>query len=150
MSERFTKSAARNVFYGGSIFFFVVFVGLTAHSHWYIVNHSTDAATLTDGVERGKRVWEKNACIDCHTLLGEGAYFAPELGNVWVRYGGKDDPQAAREGLISWIQSMPTGIEGRRQMPHFALSDQELNDLVDFLEWTSRIDTQNWPPNDAG
>ncbi len=109
MSERFTKSAARNVFYGGSVFFFVVFVGLTAQSHWYIVNHSTDAATMTDGVVRGKRVWEKNACIDCHSLLGEGAYFAPELGNVWKRYGGKDDPQGARDGLKAWIQSMPTG-----------------------------------------
>lgn len=150
MSERFTKSAARNIFYGGSIFFFVVFVALTAHSHWYMVNTSTDSATLNDGVVRGKRVWEKNACINCHTLLGEGAYFAPELGNVWVRYGGKDDPKAAREGLIAWIKSMPTGVEGRRQMPHFDLTEQELNDLVDFLEWTSRINTQKWPPNDAG
>ncbi len=150
MSERFTKSAARNVFYGGSIFFFVTFLALTAESHWHIVTSSTDEATLTAGVERGKRVWEKNACIDCHTLLGEGAYFAPELGNVWVRYGGRDDPEGARASLIAWIQSMPTGIEGRRQMPHFDLSEQQLNDLVDFLEWTSRIDTQGWPPNDAG
>lgn len=150
MSERFTMSAARNVFYGGSVFFFVVFVGLTAQSHWYIVNHSTDVASMTEGVVRGKRVWETNACIDCHTLLGEGAYFAPELGNVWVRYGGRDDPAAAREGLKAWIQSMPSGIEGRRQMPHFDLTNQDLDDLVDFLEWTSRIDTQSWPPNDAG
>ncbi len=29
----------------------------------------------------GKKVWEDNNCIGCHTLLGEGAYFAPELGN---------------------------------------------------------------------
>ncbi|MCF1504075.1 MULTISPECIES: c-type cytochrome [Hyphomicrobiales] len=150
MSERFTKSAARNIFYGGSIFFFVAFVGLTAESHWHIVSQSTDTATLTPAVAHGKRVWEKNACIDCHTLLGEGAYFAPELGNVWVRYGGRDDPEIAREGLKAWIRSMPTGIEGRRQMPHFDLSEKELNDLIDFLEWTSRIDTQDWPPNDAG
>lgn len=150
MSERFTKSAARNVFYGGSISFFLVFVGLTAQSHWHILNNSTDEATLTEAVVRGKEVWEKNACINCHSLLGEGAYFAPELGNVWVRYGGKDDAQAAREGLIAWMQSQPSGVEGRRQMPQFHLSTQELDDLVDFLEWTSRIDTQGWPPNDAG
>lgn len=48
------------------------------------------------------------------------------------------------------MQAQPSGIEGRRQMPQFHLTDQELNDLVDFLEWTSRIDTQGWPPNDAG
>ena len=95
-------------------------------------------------------MWERNACIDCHTILGEGAYFAPELGNVWVRYGGRDDPEGAREALKAWIQSMPTGIEGRRQMPHFDLTDQELDDLASFLEWTSKIDTQGWPPNQAG
>ena len=150
MGEGFTKAQARNIFYGGSLFFLLVFVGLTAHSHLYIVNESTDSAGLTESVARGKRVWEKHSCINCHTILGEGAYFAPEVGNVWVRYGGRDDPESAREALKTWMQSQPSGIEGRRQMPQFNLSDQELDDLIDFLEWTSRIDTQGWPPNDAG
>ncbi|MGE5547313.1 MAG: c-type cytochrome [Solirubrobacterales bacterium] len=150
MPERFTKSATRNVFYGGSAFFFVTFVLLTAHSHYYMVTSSTDAAGLTESVARGKRVWERNSCINCHTILGEGAYFAPELGNAWVRYGGREDPQGAREALIAWIRSQPSGVQGRRQMPQFNLTDQELNDLVDFFEWTSRINTQGWPPNKAG
>ena len=150
MGEGLTKAAARNIFYGGSIFFFLVFAGLVAHSHYYALTSSSDEAGLTDSVKRGKAVWERNACIDCHSILGEGAYFAPELGNVWVRYGGKDDPEGAREALKAWIQSMPTGIEGRRQMPHFNLTDQELDDLASFLEWTSKINTQGWPPNQAG
>jgi nitric oxide reductase subunit C len=150
MGEGLTKAAARNIFYGGSIFFFLVFAGLVAHSHYYALTSSSDEAGLTDSVKRGKAVWERNACIDCHTILGEGAYFAPELGNVWVRYGGRDDPEGAREALKAWIQSMPTGIEGRRQMPHFNLTDQELDDLASFLEWTSKINTQGWPPNQAG
>ena len=150
MGEGLTKAAARNIFYGGSIFFFLVFAGLVAHSHYYALTSSSDEAGLTNSVKRGKAVWERNACIDCHTILGEGAYFAPELGNVWVRYGGKDDPEGAREALKAWIQSMPTGIEGRRQMPHFNLTDQELDDLASFLEWTSKINTQGWPPNQAG
>ena len=150
MAERLTKTGARNVFYGGSIFFFTIFVGLTAHSHYYMRTTSTDETTLTDSVARGKHVWEKNACINCHTLLGEGAYFAPELGNVWKRYGGVDDPEGARDTLKAWMAAQPSGVEGRRQMPQFNLTEQELNDLADFLEWTSRILTQNWPPNDAG
>jgi nitric oxide reductase subunit C len=150
MNERFTKAAARNIFYGGSIFFLVTFLILTAHSHYYIVTTSSDSAGLTESVERGKHVWERNACVNCHSIFGEGAYFAPELGNVWVRYGGRDDPEVAREVLIAWMQSQPSGIEGRRQMPQFNLSDQELNDLIDFLEWASRVDLQGWPPNDAG
>ena len=145
-----TKSAARNIFYGGSIFFLVIFIALTAQSDFYIRHKSTDAATLSASVARGKRVWENKACIDCHTILGEGAYFAPELGNVFIRYGGKDDPEGAKEAIKAWIQSMPTGIKGRRQMPQFNLSDQELDDVANFLEWVSTIDTQGWPPNDAG
>ena len=150
MAEALTKSAARNVFYGGSFFFFAIFIGLTAQSHVYMLKHSTDASKLTDSVARGKHVWEKNSCINCHTILGEGAYFAPELGNVWDRWGGREDPAAAREMLKAWMAAQPSGIEGRRQMPQFNLTDQELNDLADFLEWTSRIKTQSWPPNKAG
>ncbi|MCH2277052.1 cytochrome c [Thalassospira sp.] len=150
MSERLTKSAARNIFYGGTIFFLVIFVGLTLHSHNYIVNESSNQDQLTPSVVAGKHVWERNSCINCHTLLGEGAYFAPELGNVWVRYGGEDDPEGARDMLKAWMAAQPTGIEGRRQMPQFNLTDQELDELVDFLKWTSEIDTQSWPPNEAG
>jgi nitric oxide reductase subunit C len=35
-------------------------------------------------------------------------------------------------------------------MPNFALTDEEYRALSDFLLWTDRIDTQGWPPNDAG
>jgi len=145
-----TKTAARNIFYGGSIFFLLIFFGLTAHSHWYINKVSTDAATLTDAVARGKKIWEDKSCINCHTILGEGAYFAPELGNVWIRYGGKDDPEGAKEAIKAWMKSQPSGVQGRRQMPQFNLNDNELNDLAEFLKWVSTIKTNGWPPNNAG
>ena len=45
---------------------------------------------------------------------------------------------------------MPTGVEGRRQMPQFDLTDEQIRDLSDFLLWTNQIRTQDWPPNDAG
>lgn len=150
MSERLTKSAARNIFYGGTLFFMAIFIALTAHSHVYIVNTSSNSENLTDSVVRGKHVWEKNSCINCHTIMGEGAYFAPELANVWDRYGGPDDAEGARETLKAWFAAQPSGVPGRRQMPQFNLSDQELDDLIDFLKWTSEIDDQNWPPNEAG
>jgi nitric oxide reductase subunit C len=149
-TDRLTKSAARNIFYGGSLFFLIVFIALVAHSHYFIRTVSTDESKLTPSVIAGKRIWERHSCINCHTILGEGAYFAPELGNVWVRYGGREDPASAREALKAWMQAMPSGVEGRRQMPQFNLSDQELDELIDFLEWTSTINTQGWPPTTAG
>lgn len=149
MSETLTKAAARNIFYGGTAFFFVIFVGLVAHSV-STVDEMNEKHPVTASVARGKLVWEKNACIDCHTILGEGAYYAPELGNVWVRYGGRDDPETAREALKGWMRAQPSGVEGRRQMPQFNLSDADLDALIDFLKWTSEIDTQQWPPKVSG
>ncbi|WP_193141322.1 MULTISPECIES: c-type cytochrome [unclassified Meridianimarinicoccus] len=150
MREVMTKSMARNIFYGGSLFFILIFVGLSVHSHYYIVNTSTDASTLNESVAAGKHVWERHACINCHTILGEGAYFAPEVANVMTRWGVLDDPEAAFETLKGWMEAMPTGIEGRRQMPQFNLTDEEIRDLSNFLIWTDKIDAQGWPPNDAG
>lgn len=150
MSDIMTKSMARNVFYGGSIFFTLVFGALSVHSHIYARTKAVDETTLTASVIEGKHIWERNACIDCHTLLGEGAYFAPELGNIMARWGVQDDPDMAADTLTGWMQSMPTGIEGRRQMPFFDLTDEEYRALSDFLLWTGTINTQNWPPNEAG
>ena len=149
MREVMTKSMARNIFYGGSLFFILIFVGLTAHSHRYIVTQSTDVAGLTESVKLGKHVWEKHACINCHTILGEGAYFAPELANVMTRWGVETSDEGY-DALKNWMQSMPTGIEGRRQMPRFDLTEEEYRGLADFLLWTDSIRAQDWPPNDAG
>ncbi|MFY2822927.1 c-type cytochrome [Ruegeria sp. MALMAid1280] len=149
MREVMTKSMARNIFYGGSLFFILIFLALSAHSHWYIVN-SENSEKLDESVVRGKHVWEKHACINCHTILGEGAYFAPEVANVMTRWGVLDDPESAFESLKGWMEAQPTGIPGRRQMPQFNLSDEELRDLTNFLIWTDNIDAQGWPPNEAG
>ncbi len=150
MREVMTKSMARNIFYGGSLFFLVIFLLLTYQSRRYIVTKSTNAETLTASVVAGKRVWERKGCIDCHTILGEGAYFAPELGNVMTRWGVQDNPDDAFDTLKSWMEAQPSGIEGRRQMPQFNLTDEEIRNLSDFLLWTNTIDTQGWPPTDAG
>ena len=96
---------------------------------------------------RGKKVWEVNQCIGCHSLLGEGAYFAPELGNVYTRRGGDAGAPAF---IKAWIESQPTGAPGRRQMPQFNLSEQEMSDLIEFFKWTSGINTEKWPPNIEG
>ncbi|HEU4708023.1 MAG TPA: c-type cytochrome [Methylophilaceae bacterium] len=141
MSTAFTKSMARNIFYGGSVFFFLLFVALTVDTT-YTLPKRDNSQNLTPEVIRGKKIWETNNCIGCHTLLGEGAYFAPELGNVYKRRGP--------DFIKAWIKLQPTGIPGRRQMPQFHLSDAELDDLVAFLKYASEINTAKWPPNIEG
>ena len=137
----FTKQAARNIFYGGSVFFALLFAAIVFDSEHKIPERS-NAQNITESVVRGKKIWETRNCIGCHTLLGEGAYFAPELGNVYKRRGG--------EFIKAWIKGQPTGAPGRRQMPQFNLTDEELDQLVAFLKYTSEINTANWPPNIEG
>lgn len=141
MSETFTKAMARNIFYGGAVFFFLLFLGLTFDTMQTLPQRD-HRENITDSVVRGKHIWETRQCIGCHTLLGEGAYFAPELGNVYTRRGG--------EFIKAWIKAQPTGAPGRRQMPQFNLTDQELDDMVAFLKWMSEINTNKWPPNIEG
>lgn len=145
---RLTKNQARNMFYGGTIFFFAVFVILVWNSVGYIQDESTPP--VTEDVVQGKHLWEENSCINCHTIMGEGAYYAPELGNVWERYGGDENPEQARVTIKARIESMPSNVEGRRQMPNYDFSEEELDDLVDFFKWTSEVDDQDWPPTKSG
>ncbi len=141
MSPGFTSQMARNIFYGGTLFFVLLFAVLIFHTEQRIPQRS-NAAELTPAVVRGKHLWETRNCIGCHTLLGEGAYFAPELGNVYKRRGP--------DFIKAWIKAQPTGVPGRRQMPNFHFTDAQLDDLVEFLKWTNGINTEKWPPNIEG
>jgi nitric oxide reductase subunit C len=143
MSEAFTKAMARNIFYGGSLFFLLLFLALTFDTQSALPDRDNRQA-ITEKVAMGKRLWENNDCIGCHTLLGEGAYFAPELGNAYKRLGGK-------AGIIGFIKSRPKdGIPGRRSMPQFNFTDEELDAIAEFLKYTSEINSANWPPNIQG
>ena len=141
MSAFLTKSMARNIFYGGTLFSVLLFLALTLHTTWTLPKRD-HRENLTEQVARGKHLWETRNCIGCHTLLGEGAYFAPELGNVYARRGP--------DFIKAWIKSMPTNTPGRRQMPQFDLTEQQLDDVVEFLRWTGNINTEKWPPNIEG
>jgi nitric oxide reductase subunit C len=142
MSEIFTKSMARNIYYGGSAFFILLFLALTFDTSIALPKRD-HRENITPQVAQGKVVWEDNDCIGCHTLLGEGSYYAPELGNVYKRRGGG-------AFIKAWIKAMPTNAPGRRQMPQFNLSEEELDALVAFLKWSSEINTAGWPPNIEG
>lgn len=144
MDEMFTKSMARNIFYGGSLFFFLLFLALTFDTMG-VVPQRDNHENITPEVAAGKMLWEVNNCLGCHTLLGEGAYFAPELGNVYVRFGN------STEAIKGFIKSRPKdGIPGRRSMPQFNFTEEELEAIAQFLKYSSEINTAGWPPNKMG
>lgn len=150
MTQPFTKEHAKNIFYGGTIFFLLLFLNLVYNTQesppmrdWQeIFNPNTEQGQK---IALGKAVWEKNNCIGCHTLIGEGAFFAPELSNVYQRYDYNED------NIKRFITSRPTnGVFNRRSMPQFNLTDSELEALVEFFKFTSQLNTFDWPPNKEG
>ncbi len=144
MSVFFTKTMARNIFYGGSVFFILLFLALSFDTSQALPKRD-NRQNITPQVAHGKALWEENNCIGCHTLLGEGAYFAPELGNVYVRFGNN------KEAIKGFIKSRPAaGVPGRRSMPQFNFSDEQLDALAEFLKYASEINAAKWPPNIQG
>ena len=148
MNKIFTNTLARNTI-SGSVLTLLLFLALTFGTVRTLPERD-HRENLTPIVALGKAVWEQNNCIGCHTLLGEGAYYAPELGNVYQRIKQQTNEPHALLFIKAWVGVMPTEAPMRRQMPNFNLSEEELEALVAFLKWTSEVNTADWPPNIEG
>ncbi len=120
MTERITKSMAKNIYLGGGLFALLIFVGLTFDTVQQIPKRS-NAQNITASVAAGKHLWEVNNCVGCHTILGEGAYYAPELGNVFTRRGASDEI-GFKGYMQGWMAAQPLSELHRRKMPQFNLS----------------------------
>jgi nitric oxide reductase subunit C len=132
-----TQKAARNFFVLGTVLFGGVFIALTIDTVGQ-VPRLTRAETLTPDVVAGKSLWEENNCMGCHTLMGEGAYYAPELTKVTER---RD-----KTFLKAFLKDPEAMYPGERRMPNFNLSDKEIDQLIAFFDWVGKIDTQGFPP----
>ncbi len=148
MTERITKSMAKNIYYGGGIFALMIFIALTFDTVQQIPERSNEV-DMTPSVVAGKKLWEDNNCVGCHTLIGEGAYYAPELMNVFQRRGGSDEA-VFKAYMKGWMAVQPIEIPNRRKMPQFNLTDNQVDNLSDFLIWTSKVDANEWPPTIEG
>src|SRR5512143_1323078 len=118
----------------------LAFLALTIDSHRQFPR-LTHEDKMTPQVLAGKHVWHKNNCTNCHTLLGEGAYYAPDLTKIATQRGA---------GYLKAFLHDPSQFydeqKVRRAMPKPHLSDQEIDDVIAFLDWIAHIDTQGWPP----
>jgi nitric oxide reductase subunit C len=135
-----TKRGARLFFIIGTLASVLIFIALTIDSHRQFPR-LTNAAAIDASVVAGKHVWHRKNCINCHTLLGEGAYYAPDLTRITALRGAA----YLREFLKDPSKFYSEERDGRL-MPNPRLGDQEITDVIAFLSWVSRIDTQGWPP----
>lgn len=132
-----SKSAARAFFVGGTALTSLIFVGLTVDTMSQIPARS-HADKLDPQVALGHELWNDNNCMGCHTLLGEGAYYAPELTRVYSRRGP--------EWIKVFIRDPQAMYPGRRKMVKYDFSEAELDALVAFFKWIEGIDANGFPP----
>ncbi|MDH3598228.1 MAG: cytochrome c [Candidatus Tectomicrobia bacterium] len=132
-----SKSAARAFFFIGTIGFSVIFLGLTLDTMRQVPKQ-TNAANLTPQAIEGKHLWEKNNCMGCHTLLGEGAYYAPELTKVYDRRGP--------EFIKAMLRDPEAMYPGQRRMVKYEFAPEEIDALVAFFKWIGEMDLNGFPP----
>ncbi len=126
-----SKKQARAFFLGGTVVTFLIFIGLTIYS-FSKANDQSNEEGITEAVVRGKNLWEENNCMGCHTLMGEGAYYAPELTKVIERRG---------EGYIKAVLMTPVDwAPNGRKMVAYGFSKEEAEDLIAFFNWIGDID----------
>lgn len=118
----------------------VLFIGMTVHSHTKFAA-LTHAEKITPAVINGKHVWHNNNCINCHTLLGEGAYYAPDLTKI-TQQRGTPYLQAFLKNPSQFYSEQ----KHRRLMPNPNLSAADIDNVIAFLDWVGHIDNQGWPP----
>jgi nitric oxide reductase subunit C len=137
MSERMAKG----IFWVGTLVSLGIFLAMTVHTHESFAA-LTHADALDEHVVEGKRAFERHNCNDCHTILGFGAYYAPDLTRAHARLG----EDAIRRRLESPEVAFASSY---RKMPQQHLAPAEIDDLVAFLRWVSNIDNHDWPPQDS-
>ncbi len=133
-----SKKQAKTFFLGGTLLFFLIFVALSIDSLRNGIPENTHPEKMTEQAKLGRYLWDKNNCMGCHTLMGEGAYYAPELTRVYSRKG-PDYIRAVLKAPEGW---QPHG----RKMVKYNFSDEEVDALIAFFQWINDAYLNGFPP----
>jgi cytochrome c oxidase subunit II len=88
------------------------------------------------GAIAGRRVFERNACMNCHAVGGTPAdgRFGPDLTHLMSRTTiAAGAAENTRDNLRLWIQN-PSAIKPGSLMPAMKLSDADLDAVVSYME----------------
>ncbi|NNE05293.1 MAG: cytochrome c [Xanthomonadales bacterium] len=98
---------------------------------WTAGTEAPQHAAPTEQVMRGQALYQDNNCMACHQFYGLGGYMGPDLTNVVSRMG----PDYARAFLIA----------GTERMPDFGLNQQQMDDIIAFLEFVDTMGVYESP-----
>jgi nitric oxide reductase subunit C len=129
-----SNKAVRNLFIIGSLIFFAIFLAMTFDT---LEQVDKRAPEITQAVDDGKMVWHKYDCIGCHSIFGNGTYFAPDMTKMAAR--------KPKSYLKQFIMD-PKSVNTHAVMPKLGVTSEEADNLIAFLDWVSKVDTNGWPP----
>ena len=136
-----TKQIAFRIFVIGTLLSAALFLWATYDTHRQ-VGTLANVEKLSDQVVAGKRAFEKYNCNDCHTILGFGGYYAPDLTKVVQRVGVEGIRYRVKSPELAFANSP-------RKMPNQRVTDREIDDLVAFFRWVGEVNNNDWPPQDS-
>jgi len=100
-------------------------------------------------VDLGKKTSQAKNCMNCHTLLGNGAYYAPDLTKAWLDKGWIST-EMREDMMLKFLMDPEKNARtygSNRKMPNLGITEQEAKGLIAFLKWMSGIDTNGFPYN---
>ena len=100
----------------------------------------------------GKLGSQTKNCMNCHTLLGNGAYYAPDLTKSWLDPAWESmmkmtAKNTKEEAMAEFLMHPSTYATHARMMPDLGITFEEAKGLVAFLKHMSSIDTNGFPRN---
>ncbi|MCK9336511.1 MAG: cytochrome c [Arcobacteraceae bacterium] len=100
----------------------------------------------------GKLGIQAKNCMNCHTLLGNGAYYAPDLTKAWLdpmweSYIARTEKSTKEEAIAEFLQNPSMYPSHERMMPNLGITAEEAKGIVAFLKHMSSIDTNGFPRN---
>ncbi len=101
-------------------------------------------------LHKGKLTVQAKNCINCHTILGNGAYYAPDLTKSWLDPKWKQlmamtNSKTKEEAMAKFLQHPEKYPTHARRMPNLKITPEEAQAVVAFLKHLSTIDTNGFP-----
>lgn len=88
----------------------------------------------------GKAIFQKKACVECHTILGNGAYSGGDLTKIYGTLGS--------EALKDYLTHPPL-LTGAKNKRHDQLTEEEADSITAYFQFLESINTTEWPPRPA-
>lgn len=110
----------------------IVFIFLVSQS---ISNIETQVIPME--AVQGKKIFQRKACIECHTLFGNGGYWGGDLTKVYDKYG--------YTRIMDYLTVAPL-LGGAEHKRHEQLTTEEAEQISAYLKFVNSINTLDWPP----